>query len=198
MMRNIALRDFKRLIDVDIDHMGNCTTMPTVTMNGSLWGCSYGHMETQEEEAHVTTSQNILSRTMTSLQQTQPSSCQSTRHEQVLQLKESSKCHLVKIPWEAKAANEWCMCLSFCAQELSLESVNAFGALWSARIQSPQLPRKRGARACPSHLFEHGKTPRPSMSPIAPDSSPCASFTLPYLASSVPNFYGHFDGQGNP
>ena len=139
--------------------MGNCTTMPTVTMNGSLWGCSYGHMETQEEEAHVTTSQNILSRTMTSLQQTQPSSCQSTRHEQVLQLKESSKCHLVKIPWEAKAANEWCMCLSFCAQELSLESVNAFGALWSARIQSPQLPRKRGARVCASHLFEHGKHP---------------------------------------
>jgi hypothetical protein len=28
-------------------------------------------METQEEEAHVTTSQNISSRTMTSLQQTQ-------------------------------------------------------------------------------------------------------------------------------
>lgn len=39
----VALRDFKRLIDVDIDHMGNCTTMPTVTMNGSLGGV---HMDT--------------------------------------------------------------------------------------------------------------------------------------------------------
>ena len=88
-----------------------------------------------------------------------------------------SKCHLVKSPLEAKAAkcpcffNEkaygmvWITSLSFCSQKLSLESVNAFGAIWSARIQSPKLPRKRGERVCASHLFEYGKKPRPSSYP---------------------------------
>ena len=76
----------------------------------------------------------------------EPSSCQSTW----------SKAHEGQRR-QRRHGLDLSLSLSLCLQKLSLESVNAFGALWSARIQSPQLPRKRGARVCSSHLFEHGK-----------------------------------------
>ena len=75
----------------------------------------------------------------------------------------------------------WIRSLSFCSQKLSLESVNAFGALWFARIQSPQLPRKRGERVCASHLFEYGKTPRPSSYPSKIVINPAPSSHFPHL-----------------
>ena len=100
-------------------------------------------------------------------------------------------------PFEYKGKlNGLDLSLFFCSQELSLESAQAFSPSGLQGSKAPQFPRKRGARVYASHLFEHGKIPRPSRCTLQLNFQPSAFFISSCFI--FPTFCGHFDGQGNP